>query len=288
MRTPPGATSAGPGDQTAHPWDRAADGWHRHAALINTWLGEVTEAMIEAAGIQSGFRVLDIAAGAGGQTHEIARRVGRGGHVLATDVSQRVVELARESAHAAGLSQVKTLRADAQSLDLRGADFDAAVCRLGLMFCTEPHRALAGVAAALRPGGRICALVFSSAEKNPCIATMTATALRHAGLASPAIPPPGSLFSLGDSGSLAELLQAAGFFDVEVRTISAPFRLPSARHYVEFVRSSGSPIIELVDRLSPPAQAEAWAEMVCQLEVFGTASGWAGPNELLLCSGRVD
>lgn len=283
MLAPPDTVTSG---RSAHPWDRAADGWHRHAVLVNIWLDAVTESMFDQAGIQSGHRVLDVAAGAGGQTHDLARRVGPGGHVLATDVSQRAVALARESAQAAGLLQVETLHADAQSLDLAGAGYDAAVCRLGLMFCAEPQKALAGIAAALRPGGRICAVVFSSAQQNPCIAIMTSTALRHAGLAPPAAPPPGSLFSLGDAGLLARLLNAAGFVDVEVRSVAAPFRLPSAHHYIEFVRSSGSPIMELIGRLSPRAQANAWAEMTLHLKAFDIASGWEGPNELLVCAGR--
>lgn len=71
---------------TAHPWDEAAQGWNRHAAVIRSWLAEATEAMLTAARIGPGSRVLDIAAGAGDQTLDIACRVGPQGHVLATDI----------------------------------------------------------------------------------------------------------------------------------------------------------------------------------------------------------
>lgn len=287
MTTPSAPTAQRTSALPPHPWDVAAEGWDRHAADINAWLGALTQEMIETTGIREGSRVLDVAAGSGGQTHEIAARVGKQGFVLATDISERVITLARASAAAADLPQVRTLRADAQALGLEGADYDAAICRLGLMFCTEPQKALAGIAAALRPGGRFCALVFSTVKGNPCIATMMNIAHRNAGLATPPSPRPGSIFSLSDAGELARLLQASGFIEVKVRAVSAPFRMPSAGHYVEFVRSSGSPVIELVGRLPLSAQADTWADMARELHAFDTRSGWIGPNELLVCEGRI-
>ena len=118
-----------------HPWDKAAAGWNSHAAVIHEWLAEATAAMLAAARIGPGARVLDIAAGAGDQTLDIARCVGPRGHVLATDVSAAILSLARDNARAAELHNIDTRVADAQALGLEGAGFDAAVSRLGLMFC---------------------------------------------------------------------------------------------------------------------------------------------------------
>ena len=197
MKSPDlGLVSAPASAPTSDAWDRAAQGWNQHAALIRVWLREVTAAMLDAACLAPGSRVLDIAAGAGGQTLDIAHRVGPQGRVLATDLSARILALAKDNARAAGLTQVDTRVADAQALGLAGADFDAAVCRLGLMFCQAPHSALAEVCAALRPGGRFSALVFSQPQFNPCLAVMMSTALRHAGLPAKSPFEPGSLMSL--------------------------------------------------------------------------------------------
>lgn len=269
-----------------HPWDKAAEGWNRHSAIIDAWLHDVTEAMITAARVAPGSRVLDVAAGAGGQTLATARRVGSGGDVLATDISPRILELARENARAAGLGQVQTQVADAQALGLAGADFDAAVCRLGLMFCQAPHTALAEIAVALKPGGWLAAIVFSQPQANPCAAILMATACRHAGVPPPSPFAPGTLFSLGKPGLMAQLLEAAGFTDIDVRPVAAPFRLPSSRHYLDFIRSSASPIMEILARLPERAQIAAWDDMREQLDAFASQAGWEGPNELLLCSAR--
>ncbi len=270
-----------------HPWDAAASGWNHHGALIHNWLVDATQTMLDEAHIGPGARVLDVAAGAGDQTLDIARRLGSSGWVLATDVSPVILSLAQKNAEAAGFTQVSTQVADAQSLGLAGADFDAAVCRLGLMFCHSPLTALSEIRAALRPLGRFSALVFGPPEHNPCLTITLATARKHAGFVNgPAIRPPsafepGMLMSLGKPGLLEALLLKAGFAEVAVRAVSAPFHALSAAHYVDFLRSSASPIIEILMPLSSAAQQEAWNDMTRQLEVFSTASGWAGPNQLL-------
>lgn len=271
-------TSAG------HPWDKAAAGWNDHTQIIREWLRDATRMMLDAAQVSAGARVLDIAAGAGDQTLDIARRVGANGYVLATDISTRILELAQHNAQAADLSQVATRVADAQSLGLDGADFDAAVSRLGLMFCNQPLAALNSARAALKPGGRYSALVFSDPQNNPCLAITMRTALQHAGLALISSSPftPGTLMSLGKQGLLAQLLRDAGFVDINVQSVAAPFRLPTSKQYIHFLRSAASPVIEILASLSEAKKRDAWADIEAQLTVFTTPSGWVGPNELLL------
>jgi len=284
MMEPINTTPAG---DAVHPWDKAAEGWSANSALVNAWLQDVTPAMLAAAAIGPGSRVLDVAAGAGGQTLDIAHRVGPSGHVLATDISTRILALAADNLRAAGVRNVETRVADAQDLRLAGAGFDAAVCRLGLMFCERPQAALAGIAAALKPAGRLAAVVFSRPQANPCVAVLMATACRHAGLPPPSPFAPGGLFSLGQPGRMEQLLAGAGFAQVEVRELAAPFRLPDVARYLDFIRSSGSPIMQILAPLSVSAQTAAWDDMAAQLDQFTGERGWEGPNALLLCSGAL-
>lgn len=267
-------------------WDVSAQGWNHHTAAIRAWLRQSTDAMLDMAGIGPGASVLDVAAGAGDQTLDIAQRVGPTGRVLATDLSPVILELARGNAQQAGLRNVQTLVADGEDLAVAPASFDAAVSRLGLMFLPEPLKGLQGMHRALCPGGGICTVVFSRPERNPCLGILMATALKHAGL--PARDPftPGGLLSLGKPGLADELFRAAGFQDVASTALDAPFHLPTARHYLDFVRASASPIQQIVGRLSPEAADAAWADMEERLGVFTTASGWVGPNELLLTAAR--
>jgi len=267
-------------------WERAAAGWDRHTPVIREWLRTATDSMLGMAGISPGSHVIDVAAGAGDQTLDIARRIGAEGSVLATDFSPTLVSLSRQRADAAGMTQVKTLVADGEHLPDGIGPFDAAVCRLGLMLFTDPLQGLREMHRVLRPGGGICTLVFSRPEKNPCVATLLRTAFEHAGLPPRDPFQPGGLLSLGRPGLIDQLFEQAGFKQVATTAIEAPFRLPSARHYLDFVRASASPIQQILSRLDAAAQERAWRDMEARLRAFDTAEGWAGPNELLLTAAR--
>lgn len=267
-------------------WDRAAQGWNDHAAPIGAWLAAATDAMLEMAGVRPGARVLDVAAGAGEQTLTIAERVGPSGFVLATDLSPAIVALAQANAQRAGHRHVQVRVADGEQLGVEPVSFDAAVSRLGVMFFPNPLQGLAEMRNALRPGGGVCTMVFGAPERNPCVTILMSTAMKHAGL-SPRDPyQPGGLLSLGKPGLVDSLFAQAGLREVATTSIDAPFQMPSVRHYVEFIRSSASPVLHVLGLLEPAAADAAWAEIEQRLSAFTTATGWEGPNELLLTAGR--
>ena len=272
---------------SAEAWDDAATGWHRNTALIREWLREPTQRLLDAAHLTPGAKVLDVAAGAGDQTRDIVQRIGEHGKICVTDVSPQILALAQASLRDVRGTRLHFQLADAQALGMAGANFDAAICRLGLMFCASPLTALREVRQALRPGGRLSALVFSAPEANPCIAITMRTARQHTGLPDADPFAAGSVLSLGRPGLALQLLRDAGFGDIDVTPLAVPFRAASAQDYVAFVRTSGSPVIEVLRPLPAAAQAQAWADITRQLGRFSTAHGWAGPNELLLCSAQA-
>ncbi len=233
-------------ERARNAWDQAARGWNDHTPRIRAWLRDATQAMLDLAGIRRGSVVLDVAAGAGDQTLDIASRIGAEGRVLATDFSPAIVQLARLNARQAGCTNVVMEVADAGHLPVEDASFDAAVCRLGLMLFADPLQSLREMCRALKPGGHACTLVFSRPEANPCITLLLGTALEHAGLGRRDPYQPGGLLSLGKPGHVDELFRAAGFRDVATTRIDAPFRLPSAAHYLAFVRASASPIQQIL------------------------------------------
>jgi ubiquinone/menaquinone biosynthesis C-methylase UbiE len=179
--------------------------------VYEAWLGEATELMLDQAGVGPGSRVLDVAAGAGGQTLTAARRTGPEGILLATDVSEPHVERVRAGALAEEASQVYATVADASALEFMPGAFDAAICRLGLMLLPDVAAALRGIRVALRLGGRFSAVVYDEPEHNPVLAAIADT---------------DEPFSLSAPGALRTALEDAGFADVEVEHLDAPLRLP--------------------------------------------------------------
>jgi ubiquinone/menaquinone biosynthesis C-methylase UbiE len=104
--------------------------------------------------------VLDVAAGAEGQTLAAARRVGTAGHVLATDLSPAILEYAAAAARRAGLENVETLELDGETIaGIEDESLDAVISRLGIIYFPDQLGALAEMRRVLRPGGRLAAVV---------------------------------------------------------------------------------------------------------------------------------
>ena len=258
-------------------WDEAAAAWHRWGPVLERWLGEATDVMLDLAAVDGG-RVLDLAAGAGGQTLAAARRAGA---VLATDLSAGILAFAESEARAAGLGNVATRVLDGEHLGLDGAGFDAAISRLGLMYMPDKAVALGEARRALKPGGRYAAVVFAEPERNAFFSTPIAIIRRRAQLPPPApgLPGPFSCVAIGDQ------LEAAGFGEVEVRRVPAPLRLESAAECALLERESFGALHQMLAGLPEAEQAAAWAEIEAALGEFEGPDGFTGPCELLVAAG---
>jgi SAM-dependent methyltransferase len=142
-------------------WDAASelyeDGWRGP-------LGPAQQTLLRVADIKPGERVIEAACGSGLVTRAIAEAVGHTGHVLATDLSQNMVDLTARSCADAGYGWVTTARKSADDLGEEGS-FDAAVCALGLMYVPDPGKAAASMMRAVRPGGRVVATVWGRAPQ---------------------------------------------------------------------------------------------------------------------------
>ncbi len=259
--------------------------YRRGEAIRAQALAAATELMLELAGIRAGHRVLDVAAGTGEQTLLIAARVGAGGHVDAVDVSAPMLEVAAEAARQAGLAGVVETRvADAQALDLPPDSFDAAVSRMGLMLVPDPAAALRGIRRALRPGGRLAAVVFSTPERNPLLAVPLRIAGRRTGRGGGPAARPG-LFALGAPGDLERLYRDAGLREVSVQPVPAPRRFSSTAEAMRSLRE-GVPLLQAaMAQLAAAEREAAWTEIEGELRRFERPDGFDAPGEVLVGAG---
>jgi ubiquinone/menaquinone biosynthesis C-methylase UbiE len=266
-------------------WESAAQAWHRWSPLLAQWLGPATDAMLDMAAVGSGARVLDVAAGAGEQTLAAARRVGKDGYVLATDIAPSILRFALSTARQAGFANGATLELDGERHDtLPEASFDAAISRVGLIYFPDQQRALSGIRRALKPGGRFAAMVYSIPERNALFSLPVGIIRRRAQLppTSPGQPGP---FSLGQEGVLAKALVQAGFRDVEVRRVESPVRLPSASACARFERESFGALHQMMAAMRERERADTWKEIEAALGQFETSRGFIGPCEMLVGAG---
>jgi SAM-dependent methyltransferase len=240
--------------------------------------------MLDAAKITNGSRVLDVAAGAGGQSLAAARRVGPAGRVLATDISRTILEYAEKSASDAGLTTVTTRELDGERLDVDEASFDAVISRVGLIYFPDQQAALAGMRQALRPGGRLSAVVYSTADRNGFFSVPVGIIRRRAQLPPPLPGQPGP-FSLGAPGVAENALATAGFRDVTVEAVPSPLRLASAAECVAFERESFGALHQMLSGLPQADRDAAWTEINQALAEFEEPDVFVGPCEMLVVSG---
>ncbi len=271
-------------ETTREQWESAAQAWHAWGPTLSRWLGPATERLLDLAGIGRGSRVLDVAAGAGEQSLVTARRVGRDGYVLATDIAPAILAFAAADAKQAGLANLETRVMDGEALDVAKESFDAVISRVGLIYFPDQQRALAGMKRALRPGGRVAAMVYSTPDRNRFFSLPVSIIRRRAGLGAPLPGQPGP-FSLGAAGVLEAAFTQAGLRDVKVEAIPAPLELASAAECVRFERDSFGALHQMLSSLEPAAREAAWQEIEAELRQFENERGFSGPCEMLIAAG---
>jgi len=269
---------------TREQWQTAAKAWNDWGPLLRKWLGPATDIMLDMARVGPGSRVLDVAAGAGDQTLQVAERIGAQGHVLATDIAPNILAFAAQNARNAGYANVKTAAMDGENLDVPGETFDAVISRVGLIYLPNQQKALASMKSALKPGGRVAAIVYSTPENNRFFSIPVSIIRRRAALPPPAAGQPGP-FSLGGPGVLEGVFRQAGFRDVQSRLIAAPVKLQSAAECVRFEKESFGALHQMLSGLDDAGREAAWAEIEQELKAFERPPGFEGPCELVVAVG---
>jgi SAM-dependent methyltransferase len=272
-------------ETTREQWQAAAEPWHRWGPIVDEWLSQATEVMLDMAEVGPGSHVLDVAAGAGGQTIAAAKRVGSNGYVLATDISSNILEFASAAAQEEGLTNIETRVMDGEELkELEEESFEAAISRVGLIYFPDQQRALTGMLRALKPGGRIAAIVYSTPEKNKFFSIPVSIIRRRAQLPPPLPGQPGP-FSLGGEGALEEAYRRAGFREVRTQIVPSPLRMSSAAECVRFERESFGALHQMLSGLPESEWGAVWEEIQEELRQFEGANGFEGPCEMIVGAG---
>ncbi len=116
------------------------------------------------ANVKEGDRVLDIAGGTGDLAQAFAKRVGRGGQVVHTDINEAMLRAGRERLLDAGVA-LPTVVCDAEKLPFADAEFDLVSVAFGLRNMTRKDAALIEMRRVLKPRGKLLVLEFSQVAK---------------------------------------------------------------------------------------------------------------------------
>jgi ubiquinone/menaquinone biosynthesis C-methylase UbiE len=190
-------------------------------ALFQQWASRVADA----AGIQAGQQVLDVACGTGALTCAVADRIVSGGSVVGLDVNEGMLAVAKRKAPA-----IEWRQGCAESLPFASESFDVVVSQFGLMFFEDRRAALQEMLRVLRPGGRMAVAVWDSLEHSPGYAAIADLLQRlFGGQVAAALQAP---FVLGDVQVLRSLFAAAGIPDAQITTQEGTARFPSIQSWV--------------------------------------------------------
>jgi SAM-dependent methyltransferase len=220
-------------------WDSVAPGWEANAGFVDEQLAVATEALLDAAQVGDGDRVLDLAAGPGGAGLAAAQRVGPTGSVVLSDVAGEMVAVAAKRASAD--AQVSTAVFDQSAIDFGDATFDAVINRHGLMFVEDPAATIAEAVRVLRPGGRFAVMTWDHREANPWLGLVLDAVGAQFGVP---FPPPNvrGPFSLDTLDVLTSVLRDGGLEDVTVKGMSTPMHAASLEEWWERVPRLAGPL----------------------------------------------
>jgi SAM-dependent methyltransferase len=166
--------------------------------------------------LAGGENVLEIGCGTGAVTIPLAKAVGEHGRVVAVDISEPMLNAARQRVGESGMHNVTLLSGDAQVLVLERAAFDIATSRMGVMFFSDPVAAFRNIGSSLKPGGRLVFACWAPLAENPHWLISYDIALRHLGPPAPSsgyVPGP---LAFGDPNHIRGVLSAAGFDNIEI------------------------------------------------------------------------
>lgn len=269
---------------TKEQWNAVASHWNRWGPLLDTWLGPATETLLDMCRVEPGSSVLHVAGGSGQDALQSAARVGPTGKVVSTDISEEISTLAASNFQAAGLPHASAQVMDGECPEFGDQRFDAVISRVGLIYFPDQIGSVRKQMAALKPGGRVGALVYATPQECRFFSDPVSVIRKHAGLAQPAPGVPGP-FSLGQPGAIEELFREAGLSDIQSRKIETPVMLESAKECLRFEHESFGALHQMLSNLDDSAKEAAWSEVESALGQFEMNGRFVGPCVMIAASG---
>ena len=253
-------------------WERAAPVF---AASFATATGQFVEALLDAANVRAGTRVLDVACGSGVAAAEAAAR---GAMPTGVDFSPAMLAMAG-AAHPG----VTFLPGDAEALPCPDAAFDAVVANFGVHHVPRQPLALAEASRALAPGGRIAVSFWAAPEQNRAWKLLLDAVRRHGDAAASGAPPPGGGF--GSVEQILDVLRDAGFGSLRAQLERRVWRHANGASLVAALQAGTARMAALIEAQSPAALRAIAADIDANAAGWRDAEGLALPIVAVIASG---
>lgn len=260
-----------------------AEGWTRKAKTYDRLTGRVTARLVmpllEAAGVQSGTRVLDVACGPG---HIAAAAAAKGAEPVGLDAAEGMVAVAR-----ARYAEIEFQQGDAERVPFADASFDAVVAGFVVNHLPHPERALAEFARVVRSGGRVAVTVWDRPERMRLLGVLGEAVQGTEGVLDPGLPSGGAdPFRFADDAPLAALLSGAGLAEAEVRSIAFELDVADTDELWEGLLAGSVRTAALIERQAEPVRRRIRAALEQAVAPYRSETGIALPVSAKLAGGR--
>ena len=228
-------------EQQKASWNKFSPGWKKWDELMMDFMQPMADEIITLLRLKDTDNVLDIAAGTGEPGLTIAKIV-TNGIVVITDLSDDMLEIARENANLKNIKNIETKACDVCELPFADDTFDAISCRFGFMFFPDMLLAAKEMQRVLKPSGRIATAVWSGPEKNFWVTAALGTINQLMELPP---PPPGSpgMFRCAKDNLIVELFQQAGFTNVSQREVTGKLKSNTTDVYWNMMTEVAAPVV---------------------------------------------
>jgi ubiquinone/menaquinone biosynthesis C-methylase UbiE len=266
-------------------WNNVAVGWQEWWQTFEKDAQRLSDHLVELAKIESSSKVLDIATGIGEPSITAARKVDydEGGHILATDIAPQMLSIAKKRAASLNLQEIIEFKeGDAETIDLPTSNFDAVLCRWGLMYLPDLKAGLSNIHRSLIDGGRLAAAVWASPDKVPFLSLVMSTVLRETQKQPPTSGTPGP-FSLADKSITETAMSETGFKDIVVERMNVIFTYGAPEEYTHFHKAILAPAHGLLADQPPKRKDEVWNAVTQAVKRYADNTGSVKINNEVIC-----
>jgi ubiquinone/menaquinone biosynthesis C-methylase UbiE len=246
-------------NQQRDSWNSFSSGWKKWDSVNMEFLKPVGEGIIQQLKLKNNDIVLDVASGTGEPGLSIAEIVSAG-KVVGMDLSEGMLETAKERAEIRGISNYQTEIGDVSKLPFLDKTFNAISCRMGFMFFPDIQSTLQEMRRVLKSGGRLAASVWGSPQQNFWVTVTMGTINQLMNLPPLPADAPG-MFRCASPGFMTEQFEKAGFSNVTEHEVGTGLKM-DAETYWEMITEVGAPIVAAM------SQADAQMRDQIKHEVF--------------------
>jgi Methylase involved in ubiquinone/menaquinone biosynthesis len=258
-------------EQQKETWNKFSPGWKKWDDFTMNFLKPMGDAIIEELNIKEDDTVLDIASGTGEPALTIAS-MAKKGKVIATDVADQMLAIAKENAATKQLNNFETKVCDVCELPFDDSSFDKISCRMGFMFFPDMQLASDEMYRVLRSGGKMATSVWAGPENNVWITTIMSVINKNL---QPPPPPAGApgMFRCAAPGFIKSVMERSGFKNVNERLITGKVAYEDFNQMWGMMNEVAAPVVGALSKADDDMKQKIKNEVQQLAEQYKTGKG---------------